>query len=387
MDTAHPTTGLAQEKAFERVKEGFVPTATRLAVWEQNKREMFSMIIEHASLPSTMQLMVNAFVDLCPSKAMAIFLLCGDHFNLEAEAGLPQRPPVAALPAPQGIENLPRSNPVLRQILETGVKLCLVRPLLSGSGEAKGAVTVFDSQQGLLDDTTRESVLTLCDFARMAIEHRQLYDQVVGGSDFDALTGLPNRLALVDRLRQSLTTAQKQGTMVAICLIDLDRFRQINDSWGHELGDACFRAVSDRLQSSLREGDTLGRYGSDEFVITLCDFAQVSDAANICHRLLSELRSPLLVDEHRLDVSAGIGISIFPQDGDTPEALLRNAHIAMQKSKHPGEERVRVYSPALGRGEPAGGGDGGRPGQRSRPAPVAPRLPTDLHAGQRDYGF
>ncbi len=335
---------------MDRLQEASVALALRQASWEQSKRQMLSSVLDHESLPSTMQIMANAFVGYCPSKAMAIFLRSGDHFDLEAEAGLPKRPPGVSLPVAQAeVENLPRSNPVLRQILAAGAKLCLARPLLSGSGEAKGALTVFDHQQGLLDDATRETVLTLCDFARLAIEHRQLYEQVVGGSRYDALTGLPNRVLLEERLHQALEKAQARGGIVVVCLIDLDRFRQINDSWGHQLGDACFHAVSERLQASIREGDTLGRQASDEFVLLLSGLLQVSDAVHLCQRLLRELAAPLLVEGHRLNITAGIGLSVFPSHGDTPDQLMRNAHIAVQKSKQAGQPRVRLYSPALGR--------------------------------------
>ena len=105
------------------------------------------------------------------------------------------------------------SCPEFREILETGVKLCLASPLISGSGEAKGVVTVFDSHQALLDDATRETIRSLCDLGRMAIEHRQLYDQVIHGSHYDLLTGLPNRLLLEDRLRQATVSARRQGTL------------------------------------------------------------------------------------------------------------------------------------------------------------------------------
>ena len=116
-------------------------------------------------------------------------------------------------------------------------------------------MTVFDQHQGLLEEGARETAITLCDFARMAIEHTQLHEQAVGNSHFDPLTGLPNRTLLSERLRQALDSATARGTMVAVCVLDLHRFRQINDTWGHDVGDACFQAVSQRLQAGLRDGD------------------------------------------------------------------------------------------------------------------------------------
>jgi diguanylate cyclase (GGDEF)-like protein/PAS domain S-box-containing protein len=345
----------------------------RQARWEQSKHAIFSAIIAHHSLPSTMQLMADAFVALYPPKSIAIFVLAGDQFHIEAEAGLPPRPasPMAGAsarltlersldrsqgqsgnlgwPAPSGSRDGARSCPGFREILETGVKLCLASPLSSGSEEAKGMVTVFDAHQVLLDDATREAIRSLCDLGRMAIEHRQLYDQVIQGSHYDLLTGLPDRHLLEDRLRQAMISARRQGKLIAVCCIDLDHFRQINDSLGHEMGDACFKLASERLEATIREVDTLARHGGDEFILALTDLAGTSEAVNICNRLLKDLSAPMLVDGHALTITASIGISIFPVHGDTPDILLRNADMALVEAKRAERGQLRIYSPGLGR--------------------------------------
>ena len=111
-------------------------------------------------------------------------------------------------------------------------------------------------------------IQSVCSLARLAIEHRQLYDEVVHRSQYDRLTGLPNRFLLEDRLKQAMVIARRQGTLVGVCCIDLDRFKQINDSLGHEFGDAYFKAVSERLRTSVREIDTLARHGGDCLLYT-----------------------------------------------------------------------------------------------------------------------
>jgi diguanylate cyclase (GGDEF)-like protein/PAS domain S-box-containing protein len=346
----------------------------RMERWEQSKNAIFSSIIAHHSLPSTMQLMADAFVELYPPKSIAIFVLAGDQFHIEAEAGLPSRAvrPAAVAPtslalkrsqprsqgrsetvawtAASGSRDGPaRSCPEFREILKTGAKLCMASPLRSGSGEAKGMVTVFDTHQALLDDAIRETIQSLCDLGRMAIEHQQLYDQVVRGSHYDLLTGLPNRTLLEDRLRKATVIARRQGKLIAVCCIDLDRFNQINDNLGHELGDVCFKAASDRLKAAIRGVDMLARHGGDEFILALPDLAESSDAANICNRLLKELSAPMLVEGHSLTLNASIGISIFPDHGDTPDLLLRNAAMALVEAKHAGRGQAQIYSPDLGR--------------------------------------
>ncbi len=384
----------------------------RMEKWEQSKNAVFSAIIAHHSLPSTMQLMADAFVALYPPKSIAIFVLAGDQFQIEAEAGLPPRAvrPAAAAPASLALARSPKrsqprseslawtaasgsrdgpapSCPAFREILKTGVKLCMASPLRSGSGEATGMVTVFDTHQALLDGAIRETIRSLCDLGRMAIEHRQLYDQVVHGSHYDLLTGLPNRTLLEDRLRQATVTARRQGKLIAVCCIDLDRFKQINDNLGHELGDACFKAAGDRLKAAIRDVDMLARHGGDEFILALPDLAEISDAANICNRLLKELSAPMLVDGHSLTLNASIGVSIFPDHGDTPDSLLRNAEYGAgggeTRGQGPGPDLFSGFGPA----KPAGGGDGGCAGRRRRPRPVPHSLPADLQHEPGDHGL
>ena len=317
-----------------------------------NVTEILSAILSHQSLPSTMQMIADAFVALCPSKGVAIFLLSGPQFRMQAEAGLPQRVPGKIFPIATafGLREAPGCDfPALRQILDSGVRLCHASPLMSCSGEAKGAFTVFARQQGILDDSTRETVQSLCGLARLAIEHGRLYEEVVHRSEFDSVTGLPNRRLLENQLGQAMEIARRQGTLLGVCCVDLDHFKQMNEYLGLKLGDAFLKQVGERLQRSLRQNDTLAHRGGDEFVIALHDLAQPSDAADICRRLLTELSPPFLLDGHSLAITSSIGISLFPQHGDTPDMLLRNAEIALQSAKRAGVGQVQVYSPALGR--------------------------------------
>ena len=203
-----------------------ISASRRQERWEQSKNVIFSAIIAHYSLSSTLQLMADTFVALHPPKSIAIFVLAGNQFHIEAEAGLPPRAVPSTAPAlltqeasgNVGLTPLSAlrdvaacSCPAFQEILEAGVKLCLAWPLISGSGEAKGLVTVFDAHQVLLDDATRQTILSLCDLGRMAIEHRQLCDQVIQASHDDGLTGLPNRIYLEGHLHQATVSARRLG--------------------------------------------------------------------------------------------------------------------------------------------------------------------------------
>jgi diguanylate cyclase (GGDEF)-like protein len=331
--------------------------------------DIIAAILGHQSVSAIMQMIADAFAGRHPDRGIAIFLLQGAQFRLEAEAGLPGRIPrsMDQIPgmskplllvepvSPQSTpDSTPRSDPTImcsgfREILDTGVALCLATPLLSSAGETRGAITVFGTDQEALDGAAREAVQGLCDLARLALEHCQLYEEVVYRSQYDRLTGLPNRLLLEDRLRQAMVIAKRQGTLVAVCCVDLDRFKQVNENLGHELGDVCFKMLSERLHASIREIDTLARHGGDEFILSLRDLSETSDALSICERLLKEMSSPLRIDGHSLIVTASVGISIFPDHGDTPDLLLRNADMALQAAKLAGRGQARVYSPGLGR--------------------------------------
>ena len=319
--------------------------------------EILSAIINHQAVPSTLQMVADTFVSLCPSKGVAIFLLSGPRFQIEAEAGLPRRTPAAILSVPVAPLPALAASPLgkfaaadftsLAQILNSGVSLSLALPLASGSGEPRGAFTVFDRQQGGLDETAREIIQGLCDLARLAIEHGQLYDQVMLGWQRDWLTGLPNRPMLADQLRRGMVTAQRQSESLAACCIGLDHFHQINEGLGHELGDALLKMVSERLSRSIREGDTLARQGSDQFLIVLHDLKDVSDAVHICQRLLHDMRQPFLLEGHSLTINVSIGIGLFPDHGNTAELLLRHADTALQAAKSAGGSRAKVYSAVL----------------------------------------
>jgi diguanylate cyclase (GGDEF)-like protein len=310
-----------------------------------------SAIVAHRSLPSTMQRIADAFVAQYPGLGIAVFV--GPMFRLEAEAGLEDHrvvqrmagTPAAALgSAPDSMLGLP----AFQEILATGVKLRAASPLICSSGETRGAIAVFGQGYGCLDDAARETLESLSDLARLAIEHRELHEEVLHRSQYDRLTGLPNRLLLEDRLRQAMVIARRQGTLLGVCCINLDRFKQINESLGLEAGDAFFKLVSERLHGSIREIDTLARHVGDEFILALRDLAETSDAVRICDRLLSDLSTPFLVAGRTLTITASIGISFFPDHGDTPDQLLSNADLALQAAKRDGRGQSRVYSQSLG---------------------------------------
>ncbi|HLZ36842.1 MAG TPA: GGDEF domain-containing protein [Mycobacteriales bacterium] len=159
----------------------------------------------------------------------------------------------------------------------------------------------------------------------------------------DALTGLPNRVLLKDRTTQALAAATRSGARVGLLLLDLDRFKEINDTLGHHCGDDLLVQVGPRLRGVLREADTIARLGGDEFVVLLPDLATEADAFAVADKLLAGLHEPFVLDGVTLDVEASMGVTVAPEHGDSFEVLLQRADIAMYVAKetHTGSRRTR----------------------------------------------
>ncbi|HEX4650354.1 MAG TPA: EAL domain-containing protein [Granulicella sp.] len=163
----------------------------------------------------------------------------------------------------------------------------------------------------------------------------------------DALTGLPNRALLQDRLTQAMTMASRNHTRVAVLMLDLDQFKHINDSLGHHVGDRVLEAVSARIKTCLRESDIVARLGGDEFVVALPTVTDDQDIEGVAQKLLTSLLDPFQVEGNELKISGSIGIGQYPADGDTPGALLRAADTAMYAAKARGRGVHCFFTPEL----------------------------------------
>lgn len=159
----------------------------------------------------------------------------------------------------------------------------------------------------------------------------------------DTLTNLPNRRLLMDRIMQAISVAKRRHHMIAIMFLDLDKFKEVNDTMGHDVGDELLRAVSTRLINLLREEDTIARISGDEFVIVLHEINKTSDARHVAEKINHELISPFIIDDNEITVGVSIGITIYPNDGDDPLVLLKNADTAMYAAKNLGPNKYQFY--------------------------------------------
>lgn len=179
---------------------------------------------------------------------------------------------------------------------------------------------------------------------RYAIERKRSEQHIHQLANYDRLTKLPNRDLCQDRLRQSIAQASRQNTLVAVLFFDLDRFKVINETLGHGLGDQLLQHVAQRMKSSLRETDTVGRLGGDEFVVILTGLTDTSDAARVAQNILNTLVRPITLNDHEVFVTTSIGISLYPNDATDVEALIQNADAAMYRAKEQGRNHYQFYT-------------------------------------------
>ncbi len=190
-------------------------------------------------------------------------------------------------------------------------------------------------------------IATVIALAIEASQRRDAEDRLLRLAHYDGLTGLPNRNLLADRLRQALALAARHRERVALMFLDLDRFKNINDSLGHHVGDQVLKEVATRLTRTLRSGDTVARLGGDEFVIVLQEVRELADAATVAQNLLHELAPPCFVDGRELHLSASIGITLYPDDGRDPDALMKNADAAMYHVKDAGRNGYQFFAATM----------------------------------------
>jgi diguanylate cyclase (GGDEF)-like protein/PAS domain S-box-containing protein len=180
--------------------------------------------------------------------------------------------------------------------------------------------------------------------ARDVTERKRLERELNDIATHDFLTGLPNRMLLQDRLNVALAAARRNKSKLAVMMLDLDRFKVVNDTYGHSLGDKVLRAAGERLVALVRKSDTVARVGGDEFLVLLPKIADIEDTIKVSHKILGAFRKPFALNDHKIRITTSVGIAVYPQDGDDSETLMRNADIAMYWVKEQGRDNYASYS-------------------------------------------
>ncbi|WP_245455487.1 MULTISPECIES: EAL domain-containing protein [unclassified Mesorhizobium] len=227
-----------------------------------------------------------------------------------------------------------------------GYRSCWSTPILSHQGAVLGVFAMYsmtvreptEAETRLIDFTTR--------IAGIAIERKLAEDQIHFMANHDVLTGLPNRALLEDRLSQALLYAQRYDRWVTVVFIDLDNFKLVNDTLGHNAGDVLLKTVANRMVECVRPTDTVVRLGGDEFVIVLFDQpTNVDLISETLQKIRAAIAEPVHLGRHRLRATASIGIANYPKDGTNPDQLLANADAAMYRAKEFGRDNFQFYAP------------------------------------------
>jgi diguanylate cyclase (GGDEF)-like protein len=203
-----------------------------------------------------------------------------------------------------------------------------------------------NSQAAQLLEANEQLVVTALRNQSAADTAAQALTQVSRSAKRDALTQLPNRVLLLDRFAKAIDGAKRRGTRLALLFLDLDNFKQINDTLGHAVGDDVLRTVAHRLLANVREADTVSRHGGDEFLVLLADVAQPADAAHIAEKLVSAIGTPGRIGDHVLRLSVSMGISLYPDDGEDVALLVDRADMAMYQAKRRGLGQFAFYDAA-----------------------------------------
>ncbi|SFN90888.1 diguanylate cyclase (GGDEF) domain-containing protein [Formivibrio citricus] len=245
------------------------------------------------------------------------------------------------------------SNPVWEDycalVARHAIKACFAVPIYSTAGAPLGVIVAHYRNPAKQPPHDRELMQVAANLASIAIERRQAEERLKVMAHYDALTLLPNRVLFHDRLNQALARAERGKNMVALMFLDLDRFKAINDTLGHDSGDQLLREVSERLRLCVREADTVARLGGDEFTLILEQINKPGDAAAVAGKIIEMLAtSPILLRDQEAFVSPSIGITIYPVDGNSADHLLKNADFAMYRAKEEGGNGYRFFAAEMG---------------------------------------
>jgi diguanylate cyclase (GGDEF)-like protein/PAS domain S-box-containing protein len=353
--------------------------------WQRGKQSVFHNITMNHPLRSTLQLLVDAYTDYDSSCSIAVLLRDDDGLNILSLAVSSRLPAelesqLASVPidgvgsacgeaASSRCEVFADANDPNRpaspyaELVVPVIERCLALPIVSANGPVRGVVAFFQSNsrgsrqsytsapatlQMPTEDMEHSPYRAVRDIAQIAVEACVLQSSLIYQLKHDHLTGLPNRRLFEERLTFAIRVACTAQLRVAVCRIDIVRFRRVNENYGHLIGDELLRQISGRLQQSVRATDTLARESGDEFLVVLPDLGTVRDAEIICNRLLVALAAPFAVGNHSITVSGNIGISVYPDHAATPEQLLQSADTAVDFARANGHGKLEVFRPDLG---------------------------------------
>jgi diguanylate cyclase (GGDEF)-like protein/PAS domain S-box-containing protein len=332
------------------------------------RAEVLEMIAQGRPMDDILNRLVDAAHRQEPQAAAAAVGLIGDQNRHVAprlpstlataiEAKLPEiigRLTAQATQAEPAIVSDLRDDPAWKDLWalfrEQGIRTCWAMLIQSRHREPSGAFFIYLRDNQRPGPSAVEMLRLASELSGVAREHRQLTEQLTFQAHHDALTRLPNRVLFNDRLSQALAAASRTRQPLAVLLIDVDRFKFVNDTYGHANGDELLCQVSNRLRNRLRSSDTLARMGGDEFAAILCNLSNANDTERVARDLVNEFKRPVDLCGRELAITITIGAAVFPRHGTDLASLLRSADLALYRAKEAGRNTSLVFSPEMGEG-------------------------------------
>jgi len=306
----------------------------------RRRAEILEMVGSDAPLRRILDRVAELASMTAPGAGAALWIADHGEFRLHAAAKLPK-------PLVDYLAGL--TDPLATTASAGDFGFASLHPvgLHDASGLGMGVFQLFlpDGAESFPD---RGFINQMADLATLAVEYRRLFDRLAFQAQHDNLTELPDRLLLQDRLQQTIRLARRNQTKLAVVSIDLDHFKQVNERLGHQAGDELLCELAGRFQSCLRESDTLARIGGDQFTVLIGTVTSASDAQFLVQRMIASMGRPLAVGGHDISLTATAGISLYPEHGQDPSTLMRNADLAMYSAKHTGRNACQIFAAQLG---------------------------------------
>jgi diguanylate cyclase (GGDEF)-like protein len=321
--------------------------------FHQARCEILEMIAKQKSVEQTAHLLAAAIEQRLPGFQCSVLLCEGDWFHVVASsctsdafrAELNELPSSRFVLSGNRITDFVTWENSLRPLgLKHGFRGTWSKPMVSAANEVLGILVLNHADVTDLPSDEKSVLDQAASMAALAVEHRRSFERLTHQGHHDSLTGLPNRSLLEDRLKQALARVERTNKQLAILAIDLDRFKFVNDTFGHDTGDLFLQQISVRLSSRIRAADTLARTGGDEFTAILLDVKDIEDAKKVAESLTASLNDPFDVDGRTMYGAVSIGIAVYPKDGTDAESLRRNADRALYRAKEKGRNTVQCYS-------------------------------------------
>ncbi|MDD2759182.1 MAG: EAL domain-containing protein [Methylomonas sp.] len=227
-------------------------------------------------------------------------------------------------------------------VRDMGTAACWFEPILSSSGQLQGVLCLYLKRKESLDQEGSDLLLQASRLSALAIERKAREQRIYSMACYDALTGLPNRRLFGNRLHEEIIKAERGNYGLAVLFIDLDRFKEVNDTLGHRAGDDLLMEAAKRMRSCVRESDTLARLGGDEFVIILPEIADAGPFERVAQQIVAVMQRPFDCGENSAYVTASVGVALYPFDGDDAESLLHNADKTMYVAKEAGRNTYSI---------------------------------------------